>query len=204
MPKPTVQNTPKPELPTRKSAAKRPTPVVKKAAVTHQTPTQLWKAEPDAMEELCSHISSGGHLAGFCKLRGFAYNTVADWIYGDSQRAAMYARAREDRADVLADEMVSIADETEVITIIDEETGAVELKLDATAVARNRLRVDARKWVASKLKPRIYSDKVVQEHTGANGGPIQTTTMDLRGLSESELKQMESLLGKASSLELKK
>ena len=52
----------------------------------------------------------------------------------------------------------------------------VALALDATAVARNRLRVDARKWVASKLKPKKYGDKMTQEHTGADGGAIQTVT----------------------------
>jgi hypothetical protein len=41
-------------------------------------------------------------------------------------------------------------------------------------IARSRLRVDARKWVAAKLKPKKYADKITNEHTGANGGPIQT------------------------------
>lgn len=121
------------------------------------------------------------------------------WIRATPERASAYDRAREDRADVLADEMVAISDETSVITTIDEETGVVELKLDATAVARNRLRLDARKWVAAKLKPRSYGDKVTQEHVGANGGPIQTTNMDLRGLSDEELAQMQALMAKAAS-----
>ena len=47
---------------------------------------------------------------------------------------------------------------------------------DATAVARNRLRVDARKWLASKMAPKKYGDKLQTELTGANGGSIQVAS----------------------------
>lgn len=207
MPKPTVQNTPKPEVaaPAKKRAAPAKTPpAVKKPFVVHRdpetrlTPTQTWYGKPGAIEELCDYVLGGGHLAGFCKERGYNYTSAARWIDASPERTGLYARAREERAELLADEIVSISDETEVLHIIDEETGAVEIKLDATAVARNRLRVDARKWVAAKLKPRKYGDKVTQEHVGANGGPIQTANVDLRGLSEAELKTMEALMAKAA------
>lgn len=72
----------------------------------------------------------------------------------------MYAGAREERADVLADEIVAIADELEVKCVTGEDGETMEVKVDPTAVARNKLRVDARKWVAAKLKPRVYGDKV--------------------------------------------
>lgn len=56
---------------------------------------------------------------------------------------------------------MAISDEAEFNVTIDPQTGETgEVKLDAAAVARNRLRVDARKWVAAKLKPRVYGDKV--------------------------------------------
>jgi hypothetical protein len=106
-----------------------------------------WVDEPEkAMGELRDFIVAGGHLNDFCKRRGWAYNTVRDWINADEARKAAYNLAREDRSDTLADEVVSIADEAR---------GG-----DAAAIARNRLRVDARKWVASKLKPRIYGEKI--------------------------------------------
>jgi hypothetical protein len=154
---------------------------------------------PGAIDDLCGYIAVGGHLAGFCRERGLLYTSVSDWIYNNPERSVMYARAREERAEVLADEIVSIADETEVVSVVDKQTGAVELKLDATAVARNRLRVDARKWAASKLKPRVYGDKVTQEHVGKDGGPIQTANLDLRGLSDAELSTMKALLAKSTA-----
>lgn len=149
-------------------AAKKRAPA-KKAAAKPLTPWQKWSAKPDAsMKALAAEIAGGSHLAAFCKTTGFAYQTVRDWIDADPGRSGMYARAREDRADKIADEIVAISDEVEVAARYDGED--VKLVLDAAAVARNRLRVDARKWVASKLKPRTYGDKldVTQELTVKN------------------------------------
>jgi hypothetical protein len=41
------------------------------------------------------------------------------------------------------------------------------------AVAKSRLRIDARKWLASKLAPKKYGDKVAAELWGPNVGPIR-------------------------------
>jgi len=155
-----------------------------------------WFKREGSIEELCGYVAQGGHLAGFCRERGLLYTSVSDWIYGNEQRSVLYARAREERAEVLADEIVSISDEVAVET--KHEGEEVKLVLDATAVARNRLRVDARKWAASKLKPRKYGDKITQEHTGAGGGPITLAALDLKNMSDSELAQMQALLSKAS------
>lgn len=35
------------------------------------------------------------------------------------------------------------------------------------------------RWRASKIAPRIYGDKVTQEHTGAGGAPLMPTTIVL-------------------------
>lgn len=78
----------------------------------------------------------------------------------------------------MAEDILAIADE-ECTTVRASKhgmdggaDGMQEVVFDATAVARNRLRVDARKWLASKLAPKKYGDKVLNEVTGANGGAI--------------------------------
>ena len=78
------------------------------------------------------------------------------WLRTHDEFLQMYRLAREDQADVLADEIIEIADEK-------AET--------SEAVQRNRLRVDARKWAASKLKPRRYGDRVA--HTGPDDGSVK-------------------------------
>lgn len=123
------------------------------------TPWEEFKHRmPHSFEEFIGFIASGGHMAAFCKDKGIPYTTILTWISADAPRAEMYARAREDRADVLADEIVAIADEVEVVTKVAGQE--VRLGMDAAAVSRNKLRVDARKWAASKLKPRTYGEKI--------------------------------------------
>ena len=137
-----------------KAAPKKPAPPVA------PSPWEQFKAAPDSIDVLCSHVLEGGHLNEFCIGRGFAYTSMLRWINADpAGRAAMYAQAREDRSDKLADEITAISDEIDVKTTTGPD-GEVRLTLDAAAVARNRLRVDARKWVASKLKPRVYGEKL--------------------------------------------
>ena len=104
-------------------------------------------------------------MADFCRQHEFAYTTMLDWINAESSRAEMYARAREDRSDKLADEIVAISDECEYAPVTDMSGNTVAVMFDKTAVARNKLRVDARKWIAAKLKPRVYGDKVQVEGT---------------------------------------
>lgn len=83
-----------------------------------------------------------------------AESTVRGWALDDvSGFAAKYTRAREIQADVLAEEIVSISNEqavcyTEAGTAFDPD------------VQRDRLRIDARKWFASKVAPKKYGDKL--------------------------------------------
>ena len=54
----------------------------------------------------CSEIVQGGNLYQYTIKHGLSYNSVRDWISADSDRDAKYARAREDRSDKLADEII--------------------------------------------------------------------------------------------------
>lgn len=141
------------------------------------SPFRAWADQPEgaAISELCQWIAEGGHLAGFCKSKSFAYVTVLTWIASDKLdggRSEMYARAREDRADVLADEIVAIADEVQTTQKVGQDGETMDVVFDSVAVQRNKLRVDARKWAASKLKPRSYGDKMAV--TDGEGKPLNS------------------------------
>lgn len=92
-----------------------------------------------------------------------AIGTVLRWVGENDEFRDHYARAREIQAETLADAIVSIAD---------------DVTPDPSAVAKARLQVDSRKWVASKLLPKKYGDKITQEHTGADGGPVQVQRIE--------------------------
>jgi hypothetical protein len=104
-----------------------------------------------------------------------AQSTVYEWLLRHPSFAEQYARAREEQADTLADEIIHIADEQpEVVAVIDKKTGAlIEHKLDGAFLQWQKNRIEARKWTAMKLKPKKYGDRVALE--GVEGGaPIAT------------------------------
>jgi len=122
-------------------------------------------------DAICERLADGESLRAICSGEDMPSRwSVLRWLTADEAFRTQYAHAREEQADTLADEIVGIADEQ--CTMVradkhgakaDDEDGMVEVVFDSAAVARNRLRVDARKWVASKLKPRKYGEKVEHE-----------------------------------------
>jgi len=105
--------------------------------------------------------------------------TVRDWVVQDIDGIAeRYARARDALMMHWADEIVEAADDAtnDYVTRLRRD-GIPEVALDREHVQRSALRVDARKWLLSKLHPQ-FAEKIRQEHTGANGGPIQTQQVE--------------------------
>lgn len=102
---------------------------------------------PEIENEILSRLMAGEALMDICGadrddfLPGL--NTVYKRLADDENFAKQYARARDIQADVEFDETKRIADM-------------------ATAEDYNvaRLRIDARKWRASKMAPKKYGDKL--------------------------------------------
>lgn len=91
--------------------------------------------------------------------------TILKWLGEKPEFSAQYMRARELQAEAMFEEILDISDEVEVAKVVTED-GQVDLKLDSTAVARNRLRVDARKWALARMAPKRYGDKQVVDVSG--------------------------------------
>lgn len=106
-------------------------------------------------EAICSQLSIGKSLRTVCSQKGMpSVQTIFTWFRLHPEFLELYARAKEESADALAEEILDISDES--IKVI--KSGA-EKKSSAYAQAQ-RLRVDTRKWIASKLKPKKYGDKL--------------------------------------------
>jgi len=67
-----------------------------------------------------------------------------------------YTRATQDRADILVEEIISISDNQEDDIYIDDDG---KEQTNHNVINRAKLRVDSRKWVAGKMKPKKYGDK---------------------------------------------
>ena len=112
---------------------------------------------------ICERLACGESLKRICSDEGMpAQSSVFKWLGENPSFSEKYVRAREAQAEALADEIVDIAD-----------GGSADPQ-------RDRLRVEARKWIASKLKPKKYGDKQSFEMSGPEGGPIvQVTRIEL-------------------------
>jgi hypothetical protein len=101
---------------------------------------------PDRKEEafarICIELASGKSLKSICSAPDMpSHVTVFEWIDDDESLANRYTRARERQADFIADEISDIAD-------------------NATDANLARVQIDARKWKAGKLRPKVYGDRL--------------------------------------------
>ena len=97
----------------------------------------------------------------------------------NSSWAQQYARSIELRAEGMADDILDIADNAQgdVITLSDGREVTNHEKIN-----RDRLRVDSRKWIMSKLYPRKYGDKV---DVTSGGKPIaEKVSVEFKDYSE--------------------
>lgn len=96
----------------------------------------------DVAAAICGQLALGKSLRTVCKAPEMpSLMTVYNWLGKYPSFVEQYARAKEDSADALAEDILDIADDA------DED------------VQRSKLKVDTRKWLASKLKAKKYGDK---------------------------------------------
>lgn len=126
---------------------------------------------------ICEKIAESTlSMKSICGILDIPVGTVLAWLSREPTFQEKYARAKEMQADLLAEEILDIADngENDFMRIVKgNEEYEVENK---EFINRSRLRVDSRKWIASKLKPKKYGDRITQEITGKDGGPLQIIT----------------------------
>ena len=111
---------------------------------------------------ICIRLSEGESLRDIVKSPGMPDRaTVYRWLLEQPAFCDLYTRAREEQADTLADEIISIADESpEISEVRDKDGNVLDIKIDSGYVNYQKQRIEARKWTAMKLKPRKYGDKL--------------------------------------------
>lgn len=114
--------------------------------------------------EVLKEMRNGLSAFKACKIAGVPQSTFNDWLNNDAKLAAEYARAREDLLEMMASDMLDIADRPVKST----DSGAT----DSGAVADKKVQIDTRKWLLSKLAPKKYGDKL--EVSGDAANPLVT------------------------------
>ncbi len=172
---------------------------------------------PEAwLPQICAELRKGITLMDACATfpDGPSADTVMVWVRKDPEGAGrMYAEAREIGYLLLGDRIEDIAQQTHAYTIVpllDAEGNQVcdaegnprhqrvLVPLNSDVVAHKRLQIDTLKWKLSKMLPKVFGDKVTQEHVGAGGGPITFAASQLKVLSDEELDTLQKMLAKVS------
>ena len=116
------------------------------------------KQRQEILDKVCDELEKGLSLRkSLEKIQGPPRKTFFEWIDADSAKRNQYARACEDRADALFEEIINISDDNAGDSYTDEEGNE---RANHANVQRSRLRVDSRKWILSKMMPKKYGDKL--------------------------------------------
>jgi hypothetical protein len=133
----------------------------------------------DVFDEVCQRLEAGETLRQICRTPGFpGANAVVQWAERKPERRERYAHARNKGLDAIAEEILDIADDGRNDWLEREaEAGRVEVALNSEHVQRSRVRIDARKWLLSKLRPDKYGDVSALQLSGPGGGPVEVRTL---------------------------
>ena len=104
------------------------------------------KCTDEIFETICARISAGESLREICDEKTMpTRKTFFAAMNERPDRVNSYARAREAQGDDQFERVCQIADKVE------------RGELDPASA---RVAIDARKWIAGKLRPKVYGDKI--------------------------------------------
>ena len=147
------------------------------------------KYSPEAVwPVVLESIANGQSLSAILRQHDFpSYAWAKVQLRGDPELRRQYDQAIEDRADRLAEELIELADEPMPDGLDGPGMSAWVQKL--------RVRIDVRKWAASKLRPRAYGERlevavqppgisILQALEAAHRRVIEDRTIDMEAMEE--------------------
>lgn len=93
-------------------------------------------------------------LYKICNENGISRGTFTNWIYNDKELLAKYDNAKDEQLKFLSEQIIDIAD-----------NGSGDTN-------RDKLRIESRKWLLSKLDRKKYGDSIQQDITVTNEQPL--------------------------------
>lgn len=116
----------------------------------------MGKLDDIGIDWVCDQITEGRMLSHIAKEASVSIATLSEWL----SRAERSVRAREARKAAAA-------------TYAEMAEDGIAAAEDGFALAKAKEMAHHLRWKASKMNPSSYGDKVTQEITGAEGGPLQ-------------------------------
>lgn len=134
------------------------------------------------VEWVCDRLIDGQSIRAIASEMGASATAVLKWLDRAPERMRQYQLARQAQADALVDEIIDLADEPIPV--------GPDGRMDSAAVNDKRLRIETRKWVASKFRPSLYGDRIAVEPviSGADMRPADVMQQIVALLGEHGLK----------------
>ncbi len=112
-----------------------------------------WPKDHPVFMEIVGRVTAGKSLSTVLRDKEMPeWVTFYRMLEQDPKLRQAYDKAIQDRADRMADEILELSDEA--------MPDGLEGAMASAWVQQKRMQVDARKWIASKLKPRTYGDRI--------------------------------------------
>ena len=131
-------------------------------------------------DAICGRMETGESLRSICKDDDFPHlGQVIKWLASNAniEFRLQYAHSRQVGLEVMADEVLNIADQEPVKT--------ADGKIDNAGVQHQRLRVDTRKWILSKQLPKVYGDRTIL--AGDEDAPLNPLTNNERAAQAAKI-----------------
>lgn len=123
----------------------------------------------DTADTICALLAEGQSLREICRADGMPSKTsVMRWLHAQPAFRDQYARAKTIGIEAIAEDILDIADDATNDWMERKSAEDVNIgwQFNGEAARRSQIRIDARKWLLSKLAPKKYGDKVELEHSG--------------------------------------
>ncbi|HAT8858971.1 TPA: hypothetical protein F8A23_08740 [Legionella pneumophila] len=103
-------------------------------------------------------------------------DTLFAWLKAYPEFSEQYAQAKRCQVELLIDEILEISDDVSQ----DQYTNEVgALVPNPPAISRARLKIDTRKWLACKLVPKVYGNKIEIESDSRMSEELRKLSADL-------------------------
>ena len=109
---------------------------------------------------------------------GISSLTFYKWIEESEENKKLYAHATDERARAIFEDMLDIADDVtnDTKTITGKSGQEMDIE-DKEWTSRSKLRIETRKWMLGKMKPKKYGDKIDVTTDGEKIKPVDLSSI---------------------------
>lgn len=118
--------------------------------------------DPETAAKICERVAEGEPLRQICREKGMPpWRTVYRWLEDNKDFAARFARARDDGADAIAEDILDIIDDGRNDWMEKfAKNGASYLAVNDEAIQRSKLRAEMRLKLLAKWRPAKYGERL--------------------------------------------